>query len=72
MIKYYANISKKLGQNFKKIRLKRNLSQARIAKQLKVDRAYVSSLENGKKNPTLKTINKLAKMLNVPINRLLK
>jgi len=38
---------KKLGEDLKKLRLKKNLSQGNLATALSVDRAYVSNIENG-------------------------
>jgi len=65
-------ISTKLGQNLKKIRIQKKMSQGDIARTLGVDRGYISNIENGKKNPTLATIDKLAKALGVTADELLK
>ena len=65
-------ISKKLGENIKKIRIKKKLSQGAISRLLEVDKGYVSNIENGKKNPTLATIEKLAVALGVSADELLK
>lgn len=62
----------KLGQNLKKIRTKKSITQIEIAKQLGVDRSFVSNIENGKNNPTLSTLAKLAQVLGVSTNELLK
>ena len=66
------NESTKLGLNIKKIRTKKAISQGDIARELGVSRGFVSTIENGKTNPTLSTISKLAKALNVSTNELLK
>lgn len=65
-------ISTKLGQNLKKIRTQKKMSQGDIARTLNVDRGYISNIENGKKNPTLTTIDKLARVLGVSADELLK
>ena len=65
-------ISAKLGQNMKRIRTKKKMSQGDIARALEVDRGYISNIENGKKNPTLATIQKLADALKVSADELLK
>ncbi|OGZ94534.1 MAG: DNA-binding protein [Candidatus Sungbacteria bacterium RIFCSPHIGHO2_01_FULL_47_32] len=65
-------ISAKLGQNMKRIRTKKKMSQGDIARALDVDRGYISNIENGKKNPTLATIQKLADALKVSADELLK
>ncbi len=65
-------ISAQLGQNMKRIRAKKKMSQGDIARALEVDRGYISNIENGKKNPTIATIQKLANALGVSANELLK
>jgi len=64
--------SEKLDQNMKLIRAKKKMSQGDIARALEVDRGYISNIENGKKNPTLATIQKLADALGVSMDELLK
>lgn len=64
--------AKKLGENLKRIRIEKNISQTEIAKALDVDRSFVSNIENGKTNPTLSTITNLAKVLGVSASELLK
>lgn len=65
-------ISEQLGKNMKRIRAKRKMSQGDIARALEVDRGYISNIENGKKNPTIATIQKLANALGVSADELLK
>ena len=65
-------ISAKLGDNMKCIRTRKKMSQGDIARALDVDRGYISNIENGKKNPTLATIKKLADALGISADELLK
>ena len=65
-------ISEQLGRNMKRIRSKKKMSQGDIARALEVDRGYISNIENGKKNPTIATIQKLANALGVSADELLK
>ena len=67
-----TEISSKLGQNLKRIRTKKKMSQGDIARALEVHRAYISGIESGKRNPTLATIQKLAEALGVSADELLK
>ena len=60
------------GKRIKKMRLAKGLSQTEVAKELGADKSFMSNLENGRKNPTLKTILKLAKALGVNSDQLLK
>ena len=64
--------AKKLGDNLKRIRTDKSLSQADIAKSLGVSRGFVSNIENGKRNPTLSTITRLAGAVGVTADELLK
>ena len=56
----------------KMIRTAKAISQGDIARSLGVSRGFVSNIENGKTNPTLLTITKLAKVLGVSTDKLLK
>ncbi len=67
-----AQISKKLGQNIKQIRLRRKMSQGDICRALDMDRSYMSAIENGKKNITIQQLERLAQALGVPVDKLLK
>ena len=64
--------SKKLGNNLKKIRIGKDITQSDLADVLSVDKSFVSNIENGKNNPTLSTISSLAKALGVTVDELFK
>jgi len=66
------DISKKLGQQIKILRLQRKLSQAKLAGILKVHPTYISSIERGMRSLTVKSMEKIAKALDFPIETLLK
>jgi len=59
-------------KNLKKIRTEKGISQGDIVKTSGIDKAMISNIENGKANPTLATIAKLAEAVNIPIDELLK
>jgi len=67
-----AQISKTLGQNIKRIRLKKRMSQGDICRAIDMDRSYMSAIESGKKNVTLVVLEKLANALDVSVDELLK
>jgi len=48
------------------------MSQGDIARALEVDRGYISNVENGKKNVTVAILEKIAIVLGISINNLLK
>lgn len=64
--------SEKLGNNLKRIRTAKHISQGDIARELEVSRSFISNIENGKTNPTLATIAKLAKAVGVSADQLIK
>ena len=64
--------SKQLAANIKRIREDKKMTQGDICRATGLDRAYVSNVEAGNKNPTLATIDKLAKALGVSVHELLK
>ena len=64
--------AEKLGLNLKRIRTEKNISQVDIAQSLGVSRGFVSNLENGKTNPTLTTISKIATAIGVSTEELFK
>lgn len=65
-------ISQKLGENFKKIRTNKGMSQGDICRALDMDRGYMSAIENGKKNITISQLERLAQALEVSVDKLLK
>ena len=69
---YNMASGKKLGENLRKLRLKKNLSQGDLATALSVGRAYISNIENGRMNPTLSTLEKIAEALGISSSELLK
>ncbi|HEY5305726.1 MAG TPA: helix-turn-helix transcriptional regulator [Pseudolabrys sp.] len=56
-----------VGQNVRRLRLAAKISQAELAARMGVDRAYVSGLELGNRNPTVVTLWHIAKALGVTL-----
>lgn len=54
-----------LGRNLRRIRLERGYSQEDFAEVLDVHRTYLGALERGERNPTLRTVERLADDLGV-------
>jgi len=61
----------KFGKNLKKERLKKGLSQGDVARILGVHRTYISGLERGARNPSLMTVQKVARALGVKVKNLI-
>jgi len=66
------NEAERLGKNLKRIRTTKGISQGEIGRILEVDKSFVSNIENGKTNPTLATIAKIAKAIGVSVGELMK
>ena len=56
----------------RELRQVRNLSQRQLAARMNVPRTYISKIENGKAMPTLSSLDRLAKALQVDISTLLR
>lgn len=64
-------LNEKLGEQLRKIRLQKGMSQGDIAKKLGVHRSYISGIERGIRNPTVKNLERLADALGVDPRNLL-
>ncbi len=53
------------GKVIKKYRMDANLSQVTLSKRLKVQSTYISAIENGKKEPSLNLLKKIAKAFHI-------
>lgn len=64
------NVQKQFGENFRRIRKAKRLTQEIVAERASVPSSYISELENGNANPTLQTTERLARGLDVDISEL--
>lgn len=62
---------KLVGENIARVRKENNLTQVDVCSEIEMDKPYLSSIENGRQNPTLLTLKKLADAIAVPVNKLL-
>lgn len=60
-----------IGENIKKIRKENGLTQTEFSKKIGISRTYLSDLENSRKSPSVETLDKIAKKLNVSTTYLL-
>ena len=65
-------ISRKLGENLKRVRDDKGMTQGDISRALGMDRSYISGVEKGKRNITIANVEKLAEALGVSPDELLK
>ncbi len=62
---------KALGQAIQERRLKLNLSQKELGQEAGVDRAYISNIEQAKRNPSLSALRNLAHGLRTRLSKLI-
>ena len=68
-----AKLSTKIGSNIRQYRLKKKLSQDKLSKLANVSHIYVVKLELGSiKNPGINTVQKIAQILGVGLDKLIK
>ncbi|MGO4706312.1 helix-turn-helix domain-containing protein [Microvirga sp. 2MCAF38] len=65
------DVRRKLGENVRLLRLQANLTQQEVADRIGVDRAHVSALEAGTRNPTILSLWHISLALGVKITDLL-
>ena len=61
-----------MAARLKALRERRGLTQEQLAEKSGVGRSHLARLETGKQDPTLSTLEKLAKALKVDVAKLLK
>ncbi|OGK19785.1 hypothetical protein A3C23_01630 [Candidatus Roizmanbacteria bacterium RIFCSPHIGHO2_02_FULL_37_13b] len=65
-------IYKRLGQQLLSNRKKRGLSQEELSTLSHVDRTFIGRIEQGRANPSFKTVCKISRVLKVRMVELLK
>jgi len=59
-----------IGWNLRHLRVKKGLSQERLALEAGIDRAYVGRIERGSENVTITTLEAVANVLGVRVSAL--
>ncbi len=65
-------VVRQFGKHLAKKRNEAKISQDKLAEIVDVDRTYISLLERGLRNPTLKKLSRIAKALNISLPELVK
>jgi transcriptional regulator with XRE-family HTH domain len=60
------------GKRLNTIRKQKNVTQEKLAEMVDVHRTYIGFIEQGKRNPSIGNIHKIAKSLKVDITELFK
>jgi transcriptional regulator with XRE-family HTH domain len=61
-----------VAKNVREIRTAAQLSQEEVAVRMGVEQTYVSGLERGVRNPTITTLERAARALNIKVAELLR
>ena len=62
---------KKVGNKIKKIRKDKNLSQEEFAEEIGISPAYLGQVERGQKKIAIKTLEKIAEKMDIPVETLI-
>ncbi len=67
----HRDVTTRFGMRLKELRVQRNLTQVRMAREFGVDRSYISDVERGRKSVSLPTMEIFALGLKVSLAELL-
>lgn len=59
----------KLGRNIKIERIRKNITQEKFAEMIDMSLSYISKLEQGLTSPTAIVLCKMARVLNIPMEK---
>ena len=72
MYEVISMITEKFGERIKDLRNTQGISQEKFALSIEMDRTYYASVESGKRNISLRNIEKIANGLGVSLEELFK
>lgn len=58
-------ITEKIGNRIRELRKEKGISQEKLAFSAELDRTYVAGVESGKRNPSIKSLEKILAALDV-------
>jgi transcriptional regulator with XRE-family HTH domain len=67
-----TDIRVRLGNRVRALRLERRWTQVEMAEMLGVDRSYLSEIETGKKDPSLRVLKTIADGFKLSLSQLLR
>ena len=65
--KRVSNVRQKLGRNIAKLRLKKEITQEKLAEATEYSVNQIASIENGRRSPSLEGLEKIAIVLDLEI-----
>jgi len=60
-----------VGDRIKGVRKKKNITQVELAESIGITQSHLSQIENDHRNPSITTLEKICKELDIPISGLL-
>jgi DNA-binding XRE family transcriptional regulator len=63
-----VNIKEKIGKRLRELRTAKGLSQEKFAFECELDRTYIASIEQGRRNVSIVNIEKIAKACNMSVS----
>lgn len=64
------DVNFELGKRIQYLRKRRGMSQEDLALECKINKNYLSDMERGTRNPTIKILEKVSKGLNISLEEL--
>lgn len=61
-------ITEKVGNRIKEIRKEKGISQEKLALKAELDRTYIAGVESGKRNLSIKSLEKILNALEISFN----
>jgi transcriptional regulator with XRE-family HTH domain len=58
----------KFGEKLRTYRTQQGMSQEQLALKADIDRTYIASVENGRRNVSIQTIHKFLKAIDIPFS----
>ena len=66
-MKEYEALNMTVGQRIKALRKMKQMTQGELAKASKVDRSYISNVENGRRNASMTFLYRVCRTLDVTL-----
>ncbi|MBW0253337.1 MULTISPECIES: helix-turn-helix domain-containing protein [unclassified Cellulomonas] len=60
-----------VGRRVRRLRIERGISQEALARDVEMHRTYLGGVERGERNLTLRSVERLAERLGVPVRELI-
>jgi len=67
----HKHILENFGSKMQKVRQSKGITQEELAGMLSMHRTYIGLIERGERNPTIRTLYKIAKALKIKASELL-